>query len=75
MFCNFDGVSQPLSKITRERLKKFLECRQKWNKLKREPVKIAGQPYKLFNDESVYLFLEKHPDNNDLGLKLNYHAK
>ena len=32
-FMHFDGVTEQLCKVTRQRLKKCLECRSKWAKL------------------------------------------
>ena len=50
---HFDGVTEQLCKVTRERLKKFLECRSKWAKLKCQQAEIAKKSYENIDDGSV----------------------
>ena len=40
-FMYFDGVTEQLRKVTRPRLKKFLECTSKWAKLNCQQAEIA----------------------------------
>ena len=46
------GVSEPLSKVSRQKLKKFIECKQKWKVPKCEQVETADHLYNIFDDET-----------------------
>jgi hypothetical protein len=50
---HFDGVTGQLCKVTRQRLRKFLECRSKWAKLKCQQAEIAKKSYENIDDGSV----------------------
>ena len=50
---HFDGVTEQLCKTTRERLKKFLQCRSNWAKLNCRHTEIAKTSY-----ENMVLTLE-----------------
>ncbi len=60
-FMHFDGITEPLSKISRQRLKKFIECRPKWAKLECQQAEIANRLYEKFDDETVEAFLDESP--------------
>jgi mannose-1-phosphate guanylyltransferase len=63
MFYDFDGVTEQLCKVTRQRLKKFLECKSKWAKLKCQQAEIAKKSYENIDDGSVNIsYMEKNPD-------------
>ena len=49
-FMHFDGVTEQLCKVTRQRLKKFLECRSKWAKLKCQQAEIAKKSYENIDE-------------------------
>ena len=52
-FMHFDGVTEQLCKVTRQRLKEFLECRSEWAKLKCQQAEIAKKSYENIDDGSV----------------------
>jgi hypothetical protein len=70
---HFDGVTEQLCKVTRHRLKKFLECRSKWAKLKCQQAEIAKKSYENIDDGSVNSYIEKNPDT--INLEWNHHMK
>ena len=72
-FMHFDGVTEQLCKVTRQRLKKFLECRSKWAKLKCQQAEIAKKSYENIDDGSVNSYIEKNPDT--INLEWNHHMK
>jgi hypothetical protein len=78
-FMHFDGVTEQLCKVTGQRLKKFLECRSKWAKLKCKQAEIANKSYENIDDGSVKLFIhgellqEKNPDS--INLEWYHHMK
>ena len=72
-FMHFDGVTEQLCKVTRQRLKKFLECRSKWAKLKCQQAEIAKKSYENIDDGSVNSYMEKNPDT--INLEWNHHMK
>ena len=49
-FMHFDGVTEQLCKVTRQRLKEFLECRSEWAKLKCQQAEIAKKSYENIDD-------------------------
>ena len=63
VFLAFDGISVPLSKVSRQfmtsKLEKFIECEQEWKVLKCELAKIANHSYEFFHVKSEQLFLEE----------------
>ncbi len=63
---HFDGVTEQLCKVTRQRLKKFLECRSKWAKLKCEQAEMAKKSYDNIDDRSVNSYMEKNPESINL---------
>ena len=73
VLCIFYGISEQLSKVTHLRLQKFIEIRHKWKDLSCEQAEIAGRSYKLFDEESVKLFLEDNGENFDV--EWYYHTK
>jgi hypothetical protein len=72
-FMHFDGVTEQLCKVTRQRLKKFLECRSKWAKLKCEQAEIAKKSYDNIDDGSVNSYMEKNPES--INLEWYHHMK
>ena len=52
-FMHFDGVTEQFCKVTRQRLKKCLECRSKWAKLNCQQAEIAKKSYENIDDGSV----------------------
>ena len=52
-FMHFDGVTEQFSKVTRQRLKKCLECRSEWAKLNCQQAEIAKKSYENIDDGSV----------------------
>ena len=70
-FMHFDGVTEQLCKVTRQRLKKFLECRSKWAKLKCQQAEIAKKSYENIDDGTVNSYIEKNPDT--INLEWNHH--
>ena len=42
---NFDGVTEQLCKVTRQRLQKFLDCSSKWAKLNCQQAEIVKKLY------------------------------
>ena len=70
---HFDGVTEQLCKVRRQRLKKFLECRSKWAKLKCQQAEIAKKSYENIDDGSVNSYMEKNPDT--INLEWNHHMK
>ena len=52
-FMHFDGVREQFCKVTRQRLKKCLECRFKWAKLNCQQAEIAEKTYQNIDDGSV----------------------
>ena len=62
-FMHFDGATEQLCKVTRQRLKKCLECRSKWAKLNCQQAEIAKKSYENFDDGSVTSYMEKNPDS------------
>jgi hypothetical protein len=73
-FMHFDGVTEQLCKVTRQRPKKFLECRSKWAKLKCQQAEIAKKSYKNIDDGSVNSYIEKKLKNPDtINLEWNHH--
>ena len=73
-FMHFEGVVEPLCKITARKLSKFIECRKEWINLHGEQAEIAKKSYSMFDDETVNFHLY---ENSDIDLKLEwyYHAK
>ena len=65
-FCDFDGVTEQLCKVIRQRLKKCLECRSKWAKLNCQQAEIAKKSYENIDDGSVTSYMEKNPDSINL---------
>ena len=49
-FVDFDGVTEQLCKVTRHRLRKFLECRSKWAKLNCQQAEIVKKSYENIDD-------------------------
>ena len=72
-FMHFDGVTEQLCKVTRQWLKKFLECRLKWAKLKCQQAEIAKKSYENIDDGSVKSYMEKNPDS--INLERYHHMK
>ena len=72
-FCDFDGVTEQLCKVIRQRLKKCLECRSKWAKLNCQQAEIAKKSYENIDDGSVTSYTEKNPDS--INLELYHHMK
>ena len=70
---HFDGVTEQLCKVTRQRLKKFLECRPKWAKLNCEQAEIAKKSYENIDDGSVNSYMEKNLDS--INLEWYHHMK
>ena len=70
---HFDGVTEQLCKVTRQRLKKCLECRSKWAKLNCQQAEIAKKSYENINDGSVTSYTEKNPDS--INLEWYHHMK
>ena len=62
-FMHFDGVTEQLCKVIRQRLKKCLECRSKWAKLNCQQAKKS---YENIVDGSVTSYMEKNPDSINL---------
>jgi hypothetical protein len=58
-FMHFDGVKEPLSKISQQRLKKIVQCRPKW-------AKFHCEVYNLFEDSSVNSYSVKDDENFDI---------
>ena len=52
-FIHFYGVTEQFCKVTRQRLKKCLECRSKWAKLNCQQAEIAKKSYENIDDGSV----------------------
>ena len=71
-FMHFDGVTEQLCKVTRQRLKKFLECRSKWAKLKCQQAEIAKKSYENIDDGSFNSYRE---DPDTINLEWNHHMK
>ena len=70
---HFDGVTEQLCKVTRQRLKKCFECRSKWAKLKCQQAEIAKKSYENIDDGSVTSYMEKNPDS--INLEWYHHMK
>ena len=47
---NFDGVTEQLCKVTRQRLKKFLDGSSKWAKRNCQQAEIAKKSYENIDD-------------------------
>ena len=47
---HFDGVTEQLCKVIRQRLKKFLECWYKWARLNCQQAEIAKKSYESIDD-------------------------
>ena len=62
----FDGATEQLCQVTRQRLKKCLECRFKWAKLNCQQAEIAKKSYENIDDGSVISYMEKNPDSINL---------
>ena len=65
-FMHFVGVPEQICKVTRQRLKKFLECRSKWAKLNCQQAEIAKKAYENINDGSVISYMDTNPDSINL---------
>ena len=52
-FMHFEGVTEQLCQVSRQRLKKFIECRHKWAKLDCVQADIAKSSYNKFDDDFV----------------------
>ena len=73
-FMHFDGVTEQLCKVTRQRLKKCLECRSKWAKFNcQQADEIAKKSYENIDDGSVTSYMEKNPDS--INLEWCHHMK
>ena len=59
-FMHFDGATEELCKVTRKRLKKYLECRSKWAKLNCQQAEIAKKSYENIDDGSITSHMEKN---------------
>ena len=70
---HFDGETEQLCKVTRQRLKKCLECRSKWAKLNCQQAEIAKKSYENIDDGSVTSYMEKNPDS--INLEWFHHMK
>lgn len=68
---HFDGVNENLFKVSRLRLKKFAECREKWAKFHCEQAEIAKRSYDILGDSNLNSHLLK--DGETLNLDLYYH--
>ena len=69
-FMHFDGVTEQLCKVIRQRLKKCLECRSKLNC---QQAEIAKKSYENIDDGSVTSYMEKNPDS--INLEWYHHMK
>ena len=54
---HFDGVTEQLCKVTRQRLQKFLVCRSKWAKLNYQQAEIAEKSFENIDDGSVTSYM------------------
>ena len=72
-FMHFDGVKEPLCKISRQRLKKFVECRPKYAKLYCEQADIVKNSYSLFEDSSINSYFVK--DDENFHIEWYHHMK
>ena len=70
-FMHFDGVKEQFCKVTRQRLKKCLECRSKWAKLNCQQAEIAKKSYEIMRTSMTDL--EKNPDS--INLEWYHHMK
>ena len=70
---HFDGVTEQLCKVTRQRLKKCLECRSKWAKINCQQAETAKKSYDNIDDGSVTSYMEKSPDS--INLEWYHHMK
>ena len=70
---HFDGETEQLCKVTRQRLKKCLECRSKWAKLNCQQAETAKKSYENIDDGSVTSYMEKNPDS--INLEWFHHMK
>ena len=73
-FMHFEGVTEQLSKVTRQRLKKFVDCRNKWAKLNCLQAEIAMDSYDKFDDEFVNSYLAENT-NESFDLEWYHHMK
>ena len=71
-FMHFEGISEQLSKVSRPRIKKFVECRSKWVKLDCQQAEIAASSYEKFDDESVGIYLQ---ETETINLEWYHHMK
>ena len=67
----FEDVKQNLFKISRIRLKKFFECREKWAKLHFQQATIAKNSYDILDDSYLNSNLSK--DDESFDLDFYYH--
>ena len=72
-FMHFDGATEQLCKVTRQRLKKCLECRSKWATLNCQQAEIAKKSYENIDDGYVTSYMEKNPDS--INLEWFHHMK
>ena len=72
-FMHFHGVKEQLCKVTRQGLKKGLECRSKMAKLNCPQAEIAKKSYENIDDRSVTSYMEKNPDS--INLEWYHHMK
>ena len=69
-FMHFEGVTEQLCQVSRQRLKKFIECRHKWAKLDCVQADIAKSSYNKFDDDFVkwhIAYFIRTPPVEDLG--------
>ena len=71
---HFEGVTEQLSKVTRQRLKKFVDCRAKWAKLNCLQAEIAKNSYEKFDDEFVNSYLAENTSES-FDLEWYHHMK
>ena len=69
---HFEGITEQLSKVSRQRIKQFMECRSKWVKFNCQQAEIAASSYEKFDYESVNLYLE---EKENINLEWYHHMK
>ena len=74
-FMHFEGVTEQLCQVSRQRLKKFIECRHKWAKLDCVQADIAKSSYNKFDDDFVnYTYLAENTESS-FALKWYHHMR
>ena len=73
-FMHFEGVTEQLCQVSRQRLKKFIECRHKWAKLDCVQADIAKSSYNKFDDDFVNTYLAENTESS-FALKWYHHMR